>query len=207
MRELPVGRVRTISSKSLVAALLVVSLATPAFSAVINKHAQLREGPSRFSAPIAWVDAGTAVDILGDQSGWVEVMLPDGRRGFVWGEHVDGGTDSPPSTEGAAKEPAGSPRTLQEEIHELRADLDRLRSDGTVARREDIDRLAARIDALTQTHRELTSLIEASSPAVATPVDGSAVAAGTFLTIGLIVGWIAARFTQGRRDRRSRIRV
>jgi len=202
-----VGRVRTISSKSVVAILLALSLATPALSAVVNKKARLREGPSRFTDLIAWIDAGTKVDILGDQQGWFEVMLPDGERGFVWGEHIDGGADAPPAPAGDEAKPAGGARTLQEEIRELRTELDRLRTDAAVARREDVDRLASRIEALTQTHQELAALIEASSPAVATPVDGSAVAAGTFLTIGLLIGWVAARFTQGRRDRRTRIRV
>jgi hypothetical protein len=189
------------------AVLVVLLVAAPALAAVVNKRARLREGPSRFTELIDWVDGGTTVDIVGDQSGWFEVMLSDGRRGFVWGEHVDGGADTPPregsGTDGAPTEP----RTLQEEIRDLRAELDRLRSDVSVARRDDIERLAARIEALTQTQQELGSLIEASSPAIATPVDGSAVAAGTFLTIGLFLGWLAARLTQGRRDRRSRIRV
>jgi len=208
MRELPVGRKRTISSKPIVAVLLALSLATPALAALVNKKARLRVGPSRFTDLITWVEADTTVDILGDQQGWFEVMLPDGQRGFIWGEHVDGGADAPPAAERDEAKPAGATtRTLQDEIRELRADLDRLRTDGSVARREDIERLASRIEALTQTHQELTALIEASSPAVATPVDGSAVAAGTFLVIGLLIGWVAARFTQGRRDRRSRIRV
>lgn len=205
-RALPVGRVRTISIGAIAAALLVSSLATPALAAVLKERARLREGPSRFTDMIAWIDAETPVDILGDQNGWLEVMLHDGRRGFVWGEHVDGGADAPPASEDAGEGTAG-PRTLQEEIRELRADIDRLRSDAAVARRDDVERLAARVEALTRTQQELGSLIEASSPAVATPMDGSAVAAGTFLTIGLILGWFAARFTQGRRDRRTRIRV
>lgn len=201
------GRVRTQSRGRMAAVLVLLLVAAPALAAVVNKRARLREGPTRFAELIDWVDGGTTIDILGDQSGWFEVMLPDGRRGFIWGEHVDGGTDAPPATTNTAEAAPGAPRTLQEEIRELRAELDRLRSDVSVARRDDIERLAGRIEALTQTQQELGSLIEASSPAIATPVDGSAVAAGTFLTIGLFLGWLAARLTQGRRDRRSRIRV
>jgi predicted phage gp36 major capsid-like protein len=134
-------------------------------------------------------------------------MVPDGRRGVIWGEHVDGAHDIPPSASEGTEEPPSSPGTLQDEIRELRADLERLRTDASVARRDDIDRLAERVEALTRTQQELGGLIEAGSPSVATPVDGSAVAAGTFLTVGLILGWLAARFTQGRRERRSRIRV
>jgi hypothetical protein len=197
---LPVGRVRTIASGTLAAALVLV-LAVPASSAVLNKQARLREGPSRFTELIDWIDAETAVDILGEQSGWYEVLLPDGRRGFIWGEHIDGGPDAPPTGRRPASD--GGARTLQQ----LRDDLDRLRTEGSVARREDVERLAEEVERLTRTQQELGSLIEASSPAVATPVDGSAVAAGTFLTIGLVIGWVACRFTQGRRDRRSRIRV
>jgi hypothetical protein len=194
------------SSGPIAIALLVLSLATPALSAVVNKQARLRVGPSRLTDLVAWIEAGSTVDILGDQGGWLEVMLPDGRRGFVWGEHIDGGVDAPPAEEVAAG-PAAGARTLQDEIRELRTDLERLRTDASVARRDDIERLAGRVEALAATQQELGSLIEASSPAVATPADGSAVAAGTFLTIGLVLGWIAARFTQGRRDRRTRIRV
>jgi len=200
--------VRTIGGRPLAAAILCLLVAAPAFSAVVNKQARLREGPSRFTELLAWVEAGSAVDVLGEQQGWLEVMLPDGRRGFIWGEHVEGAHDIPPSSASEGTEAqSGSPGTLQDEIRELRADLERLRTDASVARRDDIDRLAERVEALTRTQQELGGLIEAGSPSVATPVDGSAVAAGTFLTVGLILGWLAARFTQGRRERRSRIRV
>lgn len=189
--------------------LLALLIAAPSNAAVLNKQARLREGPSRFTELIAWVDAGSAVDVVGEQRGWFEVMLPDGRRGFIWGEHVDG-ADLPPATpdgEHESEEGSGGPRTLQDEIRDLRAALERLQQDASVVRRDDVDRLAGRIEALAQTQQELGSLIEASSPAVATPMDGSAVAAGVFLTIGVFLGWLAARVTQGRRERRSRIRV
>ena len=72
----------------------------------------------------------------------------------------------------------------------------------------DIERLIDRIDRLSREQEELRqSLDDSVFTGVRTPMDGSAIAGGAFLTIGGIIGWVMARVSQRRRDRRGRIRL
>jgi hypothetical protein len=208
--------------------LLLLALAVPALGAVLNKKARLREGATRFSTQIDWVEAGTPVTITGEQEGWYRVVLPDGRQGFLWGEHLDGieGAGSPPPGEPAAPTPADAPpgeaaaatppapldaprpATLQEDLQALRIQLDGYSRDGGLAAKADLDRLLERIDGLAKEQEELRqSLDDSVLTGMRTPIDGSAIAGGAFLTIGGIIGWVLARLSQRRRDRRSRIRL
>jgi hypothetical protein len=191
------------SRNGAIALVLVLALVDPVLAAILNKRARLREGPSRHATLVDWIESATTVDILGERSGWYQVLLSDGRRGYIWGEHLDGldpaPTDVAPGESGA--------RSLRDDLRELREELARLSTDETLARRADVEALATRVDELTQTQQELGALIESSSPSVATPMDGTAVAAGVFLAVGAILGWIASRLGLGRRDRRSRLRL
>jgi hypothetical protein len=207
--------------------LLLLALAVPALGAVLNKKARMREGATRFSAEITWVEAGTPVTVTGEQAGWYRIVLPDGRQGFLWGEHLDQieGTGTPPADPDAAVptdappgEAAGAPpplplegtrpATLQEDLQALRTQLDGYSRDGGLAAKADLDRLLERIDRLAKEQEELRqSLDDSVFTGMRTPVDGSAIAGGAFLTIGGIIGWVLARLSQRRRDRRSRIRL
>jgi uncharacterized protein YgiM (DUF1202 family) len=57
-------------------------------AATLNKRARLREGPSKETKLLGWVEDGTAVTIEGQRSGWYAVRAPDGQTGFVWQEHL-----------------------------------------------------------------------------------------------------------------------
>jgi hypothetical protein len=200
-----------------IALVLLLTLAPAAPGAVLNKQARLREGPSRHTPLVAWIEPGTQADILGSKDGWYQVLLTDGRRGFIWGEHLDGieperdGTrrDAPlaSTAEPAAAASTGEPTTLQEELRTLRQQIDVLGSDVALARREDVDALRDRVEQLTIAQRELFETLDGSAAGVVTPMDGTAVAAGAFFTLGGILGWMAAQMTRGRRDRRGRLRV
>ena len=206
--------------------LLLLTLAVPAHGAVLNKKARLRDGPTRASNLLDWVDTGTSVTVLDQQAGWYHVALPDGRQGFIWGEHLDGieapapGEDAPPPGDGAdaaapaqAAPPPGPseasrPATLQEDLQALRSQLDGYSRDGGLAAKADLDRLLERVDRLAKEQEALReSLDDSVFTGMRTPVDGSAIAGGAFLTIGAILGWTLARLSQRRRDRRSRIRL
>ena len=194
---------------AMIASLVLLTLAPAASAAELNKQARLREGASRHTPLVDWIEPGTQVDILGSKSGWYQVLLKDGRRGFIWGEHLDGIEPG-----AAAAEPAGEgetapaePTTLQDELRLLRQQIDQLDSDLALARRQDVEALRDRVEQLTIAHRELLETLDGSAAGVATPLDGTAVAAGAFLTLGGVLGWAAAQITRGRRDRRGRLRV
>src|SRR5262245_14624571 len=203
--------------------LLLLTLAVPAMGAVLNKKARLRDAPTRESTLLDWVDTGTAVTVLDVQSGWYHVALPDGRQGFIWGEHLDQiegapGEDAPPADaptpsagppSPAPSSDAPRPATLQEDLQALRSQLDGYSRDGGLAGKADLDRLLERVDRLAKEQEALRESLDDSvfTGGMRTPVDGSAIAGGAFLTIGAILGWALARLTQRRRDRRSRIRL
>ncbi|MCB2053901.1 MAG: SH3 domain-containing protein [Geminicoccaceae bacterium] len=53
----------------------------------------VRAGPSNDSERVTTVDGGTEVTVLDEELGWKEVVLPDGRRGYIyrkWLSPVDG---------------------------------------------------------------------------------------------------------------------
>jgi hypothetical protein len=194
---------------------LLLTLAPAAPAAVLNKQARLREGPSRHTPLVDWIEPGTQVNILGSKDGWYQVLLADGRRGFIWGEHLDGVEAAAPgatasatseTSETAPAAPTG-PTTLQDELRTLRQQIDQLGSDVALARREDVDALRDRVEQLTIAQRELLETLDGSAAGVVTPMDGTAVAAGAFFTLGGILGWVAAQMTRGRRERRGRLRV
>ena len=201
--------------------LLLLTLAVPASGAVLKYKARLREGPTKESTLLDWVDTGTSVSVIGEQSGWYHVVLPDGRQGFIWGDHLDqieapapsdDAAGAPPSADAAAPQPAAGnpadaprPATLQEDLQALREQLER---EGGLAGKADVDRLLERVDRIAKEQEALReSLDDSVFTGMRTPVDGSAIAGGAFLTIGGILGWMLARLSQRRRDRRSRIRL
>jgi hypothetical protein len=57
-------------------------------AATLNKRARLREGPSKETKLLGWVEDGTAVTIVGQRSGWYAIRAPDGQTGFIWQEHL-----------------------------------------------------------------------------------------------------------------------
>ena len=206
--------------------LLLLTLAAPALGAVLNKKARLRDGATRFSELLDWVEAGTTVTVTGEQGGWYRIVLPDGRQGFLWGEHLDqieagvphlepaepapGGERGVESGGGAPPAPAegARPATLQDDVQALRAQLETYSREGGLAAKADLDRLLERVDRLAKEQEALReSLDDSVFTGMRTPVDGSAIAGGAFLTIGGILGWALARLSQRRRDRRSRIRL
>ncbi|HWP65177.1 MAG TPA: SH3 domain-containing protein [Candidatus Limnocylindria bacterium] len=197
--------------------LLLLTLAVPALGAVLNKKARLREGPTRESTLLDWVDTGTSVSVIGEQAGWYNVVLPDGRQGFIWGEHLDqievpADSGAPraatPAPAAAATPQAPRPATLQDDLQALRTQLEGYSREGGLVAKADLDRLVDRVDRLAAEQQALReSLDESVFTGMRTPVDGSAIAGGAFLTIGGILGWALARLSQRRRDRRSRIRL
>jgi antitoxin (DNA-binding transcriptional repressor) of toxin-antitoxin stability system len=170
--------------------LFLLTLAAPALGAVLNKKARFREGPTRLSNLIDWVEAGTPVTVTGEQGGWYRIVLPDARQGFVWGEHLDQIEAGVPRLEaasgsgsdGAGEQGGGRPAaavegvrpvvTLQDDVQALRAQLENYSREGGLAAKADLDRLLERVDRLAKEQEALReSLDDSVFTGMHTPVD------------------------------------
>ena len=102
---------------------VLLTLAVPALGAVLKYKARLREGPTKESTLIDWVDTGTSVSVIGQAAGWYHVVLPDGRQGFIWGDHLDQIEAPAPGDEAAGDRKGEKPssielrRGLSDEVH------------------------------------------------------------------------------------------
>ncbi len=190
-------------------------LPTGSGAATLADRARLREGPNKDSRLLGWVEPGTAVSVEGQRNGWYSVRTPDGQTGFVWQEHLHlEGSDaaagtvqttlptatSAPSIAPPPVVPIATPAAIEARPPVERTDA---------ALTAELDRLRSEIGRLATAQQELTQRIGRGST-VPVPVgssDGSAAAAGIFFVFGVVVGLVIGRFTAGRRDRRTRIRL
>jgi hypothetical protein len=192
---------------------------TDAADATLRIKARLREGPSKQTTLLGWVEAGTVVEILEEKSGWRQIKLPDGRTGYVWGEHFTAADAAPPADDApiaaraeAATPPSTAPTTAGgDDVRSLRSDLDALKARPEPATAAAVEQLRGEVSRLAAAQQELTKRLDARGPDLgggpAPPLDGTASAAALFLAVGGFVGWIASRLMQRWRDRRSRIRI
>ena len=196
------------------AAALVVGTASAAMT--VKTRARLREGPSATSHLLGDLDPGTAVEVLGDSEGWKRVQTPDGREGFVWGEHLmveaasDTGGDGA-HRDAAAATAAPAPRALADEVRDLRADVGALRQRPDPATAADLERVRDELDRLATAERDLARRFDERGVPGAPPLDPpaeSTLLPGMLVFLGgAFMGWAASRFTQRRRDRRQRHRL
>jgi hypothetical protein len=203
--------------------LFALSSEVDAVEATLRIKARMREGPSKGTTLLGWVEAGSVVEVLEEKAGWRRVQLPDGRSGYVWGDHfakaaaapaeaAETGTvaraeaASPPTTVAVAPAATGAP----DDLRALRAEVEALRN-----HRPDsaaLEQLRGEVARLAAAQQELTRRLDARGPepgggSSAPPIEGTASAAAIFLAAGGFVGWIASRLMQRWRDRRSRIRI
>ena len=208
----------------------VALLVSPSSAVTLNKRARLREGPSKETRLLSWVEEGTVVAIEGERNGWYAVRTPEGQTGFVWQEHLrfDGAEGAPatlgvattlpgpsitlpPTPTPTAPAPTLSPATIP--TPEVRATLPERsqteRQDGGVA--GELERMRSEVARLANAQQDLAQRLARGGQTTAAPSpigsDGSAGAAVLFFGAGAVVGWLAGRFGPGRRDRRSRLRL
>ncbi len=182
-------------------------------SAVVKEQARLREGPARTTKALGEVPTGTQLEVLGESEGWKQVLLPGGRRGYLWGEHLAAASADRP---GETSRPTETPRkpepetaSLRSAVDELRTEVSALRDRPAPASADDLARLRAEVDRVAGVTRELARrLDERVRPAPADPPASSGVAgvAWVFLGAGLVVGWLWNRAAR-RRDHRQRSRL
>jgi hypothetical protein len=208
--------------------LAAVALTSSLSGAVtLNKRARLREGPSKDTRLLAWVEEGTVVTIEGERNGWYAVRTPDGQTGFLWQEHLRfDGAEGAPATLGVATtappptitlpanpaSPTPPPPTLPAPpvpASEVRATPSTERPEGGVT--GELERMRSEVARLATAQQELTQRLarggQSSAPPSPIGSDGSAGAAALFFGAGAVVGWLTGRFGPGRRDRRSRLRL
>ena len=210
------------------APLLVLALLSSASArtAVLKDRARLREGPSSQAALVGQVDAGVQVEIKGDTNGWRQVETPDGKTGYIWGDHLreqpDG--EAPPAAAAPAAAPGAEPtrppdrpaesspsRGLADEVRALRADVTALRDRPEPASAADLERVRAELERLSSASRDLTRRIDERGMATPPPRDiGTEPLPGRsmlLLLAGILLGWAGSRLAQRRRDRRARNRL
>ena len=198
----------TVRRRSLAAVLagLVLAPLASAQSVATKERAKLRQGPSATTESLGDVDAGTSLQVLGENGGWRQVRTPDGRTGFVWAEHLAtaGEVAKPPA-------PAAPARTVADDIRDLREDVSALRQRPEAATAADVERLRQEIERLSASEREIARRLDEHAPPIPPAADPPPEASGTFasVTFGLggVVGFAASRILQRRRDRRQRNRI
>jgi uncharacterized protein YgiM (DUF1202 family) len=182
------------------AALILVSIAR-AESVPTKDRARLRQGPSAATDALGDVDPGTRVELLGESAGWRQVRTPDGRVGYIWGEHL--------ALEPKTPTPTAAPRTLADEVHDLRDEVNALRQRPEPATAADLARLGQEVERLATAEREIARRLE--ERIVPTPADpppeSIATLAPALLAVGAAIGFVASRLLQGRHDRRQRNRL
>jgi hypothetical protein len=185
-------------------------------AATLVDRARLREGPAKDTRLLGWVEAGVTVEIDSERNGWYAVRTPDGQSGYIWKDHLRFDTaEATTATVTAATSPA-TPTSMPTSIQsapstiapaaELRGGGER--ADGGVA--TELQQLRTEIARLATSQQEIAQRLarggrEGTSVPIAT--DGSAGAALLFFAGGALIGWAVGRFTAGRRERRSRIRL
>jgi len=214
------------------APLLVLALLSSASArtAVLKDRARLREGPSSQTALVGQVDAGVQVEIKGTTNGWRQVETPDGKSGYIWGDHLkeqpDGETppaavaptaapavEPPRPPDKPADKPAEPPpsRGLADEVRALRADVAALRERPEPASAADLERVRAELERLSSASRDLTRRIDEHGMATPVPRDigTEPLPGGSLLLLlaGALLGWAGSRLAQRRRDRRARNRL
>jgi hypothetical protein len=231
--------------KTMLGGALLLPLAFAAFAvageATLRVKARMRGGPAKNTALLGWVDAGVAVQIIGENRGWQQVQTPDGRTGWVWREHFVAlaaptpppaaapagilatatAVAAPPTVPTTVPAPPPSPNAgLAEQVAALQAEVAALKA-RTPPASDEIERLRGELARLASGQRLLeerlgggTAAAPADLPVApvvpvhgATPLEGPAGAAGVFLLIGGVVGWIGALIVRRIRDRRQRIRI
>jgi Bacterial SH3 domain len=189
-----------------VVAVLTVLSGIP-LAATLKERARFRDGPSVTSAQLGVVGPGTDVEVLDDDRGWKRIRTPDGRVGYIWGEHL---ADPAVETSGRGREATGG-GDLASAVAALRDDVQALRDRPEPATAADLERVRSEVDRLVVAQRELVRRLDGSMGGgaipVASPTDASRTLIPIVFVIGAAMGWVGSRLAQRRRDRRQRHRL
>src|SRR5690242_18321067 len=154
------------------------------------------------------LDAGERVDILGESGGWRQVRTVDGRVAYLWGEHLAPKEAEPRPP---AEVPAGAPRSVADQVRDLRDDVAALRQRPEPATAADLERVRQELDRLAAAERDLARRFDdrfvPGTGGGDPPPEGPGPFAPALLLAGAVVGFAASRVMQRRRDHRQRSRL
>ena len=192
--------------RSLVIAMAVL-LASVAVAETVatRERARLRQGPSAATELLGELEPDTKLELLGESGGWRQVRTPDGRVGYVWGDHLAGH-----EAEQRAPAPPNAGGALADDVRELRNEVTALRERPEPATSADLEHVREELERLTAAERDLARRLDDRSltaPLPDPPGDGTAAFAPALLFVGALVGYAGSRFVQRRRDRRQRNRL
>lgn len=202
---IPSGRVEAIAW---LVVLVMASLAE-ARPAVMKERAKFRSGASATSDLLGELQPGTKIEVLNEEGGWRQVQTPDGQVGYIWAEHIGGEVDTKPPSAGTRTEASGSgDRTLLDEVRDLRTDVHALRERPEPATAGDLERLRDEVQRLVTTQEGLARRLEQHPAATGDPPPEATLGVTPILLFAAaVIGWVASRLTQRRRDHRQRDRL
>jgi hypothetical protein len=216
---------------------LLCAATAGAAAARLKNDATLRAKPSETSDAVGKVTAGTRVDVLSESGGWHEVKAPAGRGFVRSEQLVLGELAEPAAkpAEAAAKpaakpaEPTAKPAEKKPDTATSRAEaareaeriaaekLQQLADEVRLLRERPEPVTAADLQRVEQTLMQaIAGSCENRPPPAAPPADPplpdtsleSVLAVSpVLLLVGGVIGWIAGRVSQRRRDHRNRIRI
>jgi len=185
---------------------LLLTTGVHAETVATKDRTRLRQGPSATTELLGELEPDTKLEVLGESGGWRQVRTPDGRVGYVWGDHLAGRQPEPQKP--VVAEPA---RTIADDERELREEVSALRQRPEPATGADLERVRQDVERLAAGERELARRLDEHlappPPPADPPSDGTAAFAPTLLLTGAAAGFIASRLLQRRRDRRQRNRL
>ena len=202
----------------LVIASMAVLLASGAAAetATTRDRARLRQGPSAATELLGELDPDTKVELLGESAGWRQVRTPDGRVGWVWGDHLAGAAAGlgaatrPPAPATPAIPTAPPSRTIADDVRELRDQVSALRERPEPATAADLERVRQELERLSAEQRDLAHRLDdrpIPTPIPDPPADGATTLAPALIFVGILLGYAGSRLVQRRRDRRQRNRL
>jgi len=185
----------------------MVSLAE-ARPATLKERAKLRAGAGATSDLLGELPAGAKVEVLGEDGGWRQVQTPEGQVGYVWAEHLSSETATAANPAPHAEASGSGDRSLLDEVRELHADVRALRERPEPATAGDLENLRTEVQRLVTTQEGLTRRLEQHPVTATDPLpEGTPGATPALVLAAAVVGWLASRLTQRRRDFRQRDRL
>ena len=213
-------------ARGAVLALLCVSTAGAA-AARLKTDATLHAKPSAASDSVGQVGAGTRVEVLSTSDGWHEIKAPAGQ-GFVRSDQLVLGELAEPAAKPAEAKPAekkpdkappraDAPREAErvaaEQLRQLTEEVRLLRERPDPVTAADLQRVEETLTQAIARSCENRPAAAAAPPPPADPhlpdtsLESVLAVSPVLLLVGGVVGWIAGRVSQRRRDHRNRIRV
>ena len=197
--------------------LVIVSMAVllasgaAAETATTRDRTRLRQGPGAATELLGELDPDTKLELLGESAGWRQVRTPDGRVGWVWGDHLIGAAAAPrPPAAAPATPTTPPPHTMADDVRELREQVSALRERPEPATAADLERIRQELERLSAAERDLVHRLDdrpTPAPLPDPPTDGAPMLGLAEIVFGIVLGYAGSRLVQRRRDRRQRNRL